>query len=475
MSAPADLWPFLLAGIVPVIQAAAAVHVLLHKRDTRAAVGWMGLIWLVPLIGAILYAFLGINRIQRKARTLRPEPAGYEDAIAGGPIAPRDVVAHLGPEARQFAGLARLGDAVTGRPLLGGNAVSCLVDGDEAYPAMLDAIRGARRSVALLTYIFDNDRVGTRFRDALREARARGVEVRVLIDDVGARYSRPSMVRALRRARVPVARFMPSAVPWRMPYFNLRNHRKIMVVDGHTAFTGGMNIRDEFWRAEAAGHDARDLHFRIQGPVVCEIQEVFAEDWTFTTGERLEGPAWFPDLARTGPVIARGISDGPDIDYEKLETVLLGALSRARSSVRILTPYFLTDQFLIRALAVADLRGVDVEVVLPEEGNLAMVQWASTAQLDLLVEKGVRVFASPPPFDHSKLMVVDGCWTLLGSANWDPRSLQLNFEFNVECYDRELGSRMEALFAERRDRSDEITLDELRDRSLPVRLRDSVA
>jgi cardiolipin synthase A/B len=299
--------------------------------------------------------------------------------------------------------------------------------------------------------------------------------VRVLVDDVGARYSRPRIARRLRRRDVRVAHFMPGLLPWRMPYFNLRNHRKIMVVDGRTAFTGGMNIRDEFWRGMDPHHFARDLHFRIEGPVVCEIQEAFAEDWTFTTGERLEGEAWFPTLASVGDVVARGIFDGPDIDYEKLETVILGALAVARRSVRILTPYFLPDPALLSALGVAALRGVDVEVVVPAENNLALVQWASAAQLDQMIEKGVRVYASPPPFDHGKLMVVDEYWTLVGSANWDPRSLQLNFEFNVECYDAALGASMTTLFAERRDASKPVTLEALHARPLPVKLRDGVA
>lgn len=475
MSALLDLWPFFLAAAIPIAQAAAAVHLVLRKRDVRAAVGWMGLIWLVPVVGVILYYLLGINRIRRKARSLRGERAGYDAWVAEGRPSGAELEAQLGPAAKSVAELVPLGDRVTGRPLLAGNAVTPLVDGDEAYPAMLEAIAGAGESITLLTYIFGNDGVGRRFLEALREAVQRGVEVRVLIDDVGAQYSTPSIVRALKRAGVPVARFMPTVLHWRMPYFNLRNHRKIMVVDGRLAFTGGMNIRAEFWRGEDLDHFARDLHFRLEGPVVSEIQEVFAEDWTFTTRERLEGRPWFPALEPAGSTIARGISDGPDVDYEKLETMILGAVGAAATSVRIITPYFLPDRVLIRALSIAAQRGVEVEVMIPEKGNLTLVQWASTAQLDQVLEKGVRVFASPSPFDHSKLMVVDGAWVLLGSANWDPRSLQLNFEFNVECYDRTLGERMEALFVERREHAREVTLEDVRARPLPAKLRDGVA
>lgn len=475
LSALAEMWPFLLAAMVPVLQAVAAVHVILRKRNVRSAVGWMGLIWLAPVVGVVLYAILGVNRIQRKAQALRRERAGYAEWIPGAAVDEPTLRSRLPPTSAHLASLVALGDRVCERPLLDGNEVVPLVDGAMAYPAMLEAIAGAERSVSLVSYIFDAGKVGERFVAALGEAVERGVEVRVLVDAVGARYSRPRIAGQLRRAGVRVAHFLPGLFPWRMPYVNLRNHRKIMVVDGRVAFTGGLNIRDEFWKGVAPNHYARDLHFRLEGPVVPEIQEAFAEDWTFTTGERLEGDVWFRTPATSGGALARGIMDGPDIDYEKLETMLLGALSVARNSVRILTPYFLPDPALLSALNVAALRGVEVEVIVPGKGNLALVQWASTAQLDQFLEKGGRVFAAPPPFDHSKLMVVDGCWTLIGSANWDPRSLQLNFEFNVECYDADLGAEMEQLFDERKASSTPVTLEVIRSRPFPVRIRDGVA
>ncbi len=470
-----DLWPFVLAATIPVLQAGATVHVILRKRDVRSAVGWVGLIWLAPVVGVIAYVTLGVNRIKRKAQALRVNRVDYNEWIPAAAVSEAELRETLPPDRAHLASLVPLGDRVCERPLLAGNRVIPLIDGQNAYPAMLEAIAGAERSIALVSYIFDAGEVGDRFVSALGNAVERGVEVRVLVDDVGARYSMPRIAGRLQRAGVRVAHFMPAMFPWRMPYFNLRNHRKIMVVDGQVAFTGGMNIRDEFWEGMNPGHFARDLHFQLEGPVVPEIQEAFAEDWTFTTGERLEGATWLPAPTSMGPVLARGISDGPDIDYEKLETVLLGALSVARDSVRIITPYFLPDPALLSALAVAALRGVEVEVLVPAKGNLSLVQWASTAQLDQLLEREVRVFASPEPFDHSKLMIVDGCWTLLGSANWDPRSLQLNFEFNVECYDPELGEAMDALFEERRNASAPITLDAVRGRSFPVKIRDGIA
>lgn len=476
MSLLRESWPYLLAAVIPAIQAAAAIHLILRKRNVRSAVGWMGLIWLTPLVGVILYAMFGINRIKRKARALRPQFVGYEGQV-GSMLVDEAGVRELMSPARcgHLAEIVRLGDRVTRRSLLIGNSVVPLVDGDVAYPAMIEAIDQATRSVTLQSYIFDSGEAGGRFSEALGRAVRRGVEVRVLIDAVGARYSEPRMARQLRRLDVPVAHFMPSSLPWRAPYFNLRNHRKLLVVDGAVGFTGGMNIRDEFWHEVDPDHFALDLHFRLEGPVVAALQEVFAEDWTFTTKERLDGDAWFPPLEHRGPTLARGISDGPDIDFEKLMTMLLGALGSAESSVRIMTPYFLPEPSLMTMLGITAMRGVDVQVLLPDKSNLALVQWASTAQLDQVIESGVQVFQSPPPFDHSKLMVVDAAWTLIGSANWDARSLQLNFEFNVECYDAELGARMDAFFADRVARARPLTLDDLNRRSFPVKIRDGVA
>jgi len=470
-----QVWPYLIGALVATSAIAASLHAIFTKRHVGAAVAWVGLIWLSPIVGAVLYLFLGINRIHRRASALRASAAPYRGTVAIPPVHGAELLHFLGGRFEHLLGMAKLSERVTVRPLLAGNRIEPLHDGDAAYPAMLAEIEEARESVSLATYIFDNDRAGRAFRDALAAAVARGVEVRVLIDAVGARYSFPSMVHALRRARIPTARFLPAVLHWRMPYFNLRNHRKILVVDGRIGFTGGINIREGHWLALDPRHPVRDLHFRLEGPVVAELQEVFAEDWTFATGELLEGERWFPALDAAGDSVARGISDGPDIDFEVLPSILLSALGAARESVRIATPYFIPDPNLITALNLAALRGVSVEILLPEKNNLVLVQWASTAYWPQLLEKGCRIFLSPAPFDHSKLMVVDGAWTLLGSANWDPRSLLLNFEFNVECFDPVFGDRMDDWLRARIAGSREVSLTEIRLRPLPVRLRDALA
>jgi cardiolipin synthase len=218
----------------------------------------------------------------------------------------------------------------------------------------------------------------------------------------------------------------------------------------------------------------QDLHFRIEGPIVSLMQEVFADDWAFCTGEVLHGDAWFPELEKRGEVLSRGVTSGPDADLQNLRKIFIGALTCAQNSIRIVTPYFLPDPAIIAAMNTAALRGVRVDLVLPSINNMKMVQWASTAPLTEILEQGCRVWLTPPPFDHTKLVLVDGVWSFLGSANWDPRSFRLNFEFNLETYDHQLAATLEALIEQKMEIARRLTLDDLNARSFPVKLRDGI-
>ena len=468
-------WLIFTAVIDLAIALVTSSHVVLKKRDTRAAIAWVGLIWLTPLIGSLLYWWLGINRIQRRARQRRSEPRCVQLPQTGQPC-PNDIIrATLEPHSIHLRSLVTLLDRITEQPLLAGNQIVPLVDGDESFPAMLAAIDSASKSISLTTYIFDHDAVGKLFLDALQRAVQRNVEVRVLIDDMGARYSWPTMVHALREAGIRCATFMPPLIPWKFQYTNLRSHRKGLVIDGQSGFTGGINIRIGHWLQKNPEHPVRDLHFRVNGPVVSQIQSVFAEDWLYCTGEILQDERWFPQISPAGTVLARGISDGPDEHFESFRHALLGAIASAETSIRVLTPYFLPDAALITALNVAALRGIAVDIVLPGENNILLVQWATTALLWQVVERGCRIWVSPPPFDHAKAVVVDDVVTFIGSSNWDPRSLRLNFEFNLECYSRELAAQIAGIIDERIQHARLLTLAELDGRSLAIRLRDGIA
>ena len=251
------------------------------------------------------------------------------------------------------------------------------------------------------------------------------------------------------------------------------DRKKILCIDGRLGFTGGLNIGAENLIETRPREPVRDTHFRVEGPLVAQLVEAFAEDWAFTTGEDLDGPSWFPDLPPRGTVTARVVTSGPDQDIEKIEMLILQAVGCARDSVTIMTPYFLPDDRLVTALALAAMRGVDVDIILPEHSNHVVVDWAVGAEIGPLLVAGCRIWRNPPPFEHSKLMTVDGLWCLIGSANWDTRSFRLNFELNVEIYDADIVQHLDRLMADKRQRR--FSSKELADRLMPVRLRDAGA
>lgn len=470
------VWPYLLVVGHVVLATSVTLHAVIRKPETGSVIAWVWLAWLSPMIGAIAYFCFGVNRIQRKALSLEIGeglPAECSPPILDDDYRIRNELIELCPD---LLGLAELGKNVTGKAILPGNQVELLRNGDAAYPSMIDAINKAEKSVALLSYIFDCDPVGDQFVVALKAAVERGVEVRVLIDSVGSDYSKPNMVGRLQAEGIVVAKFLPTRTFALFRYANMRNHRKILVVDGCIGFTGGTNIRISHALEMNPQVPVQCAHFRLEGPVVAHMREVFAIDWAFASGEAIQGDAWFPKIERSeGFVGARGVPDGPDEDFDQMSEVILGAISSAGQSIRIVSPYFIPDPSIVKALNVAALRGLSVDIVLPSDNNVALVEWASVMQLQELIEKGCRVCYSAPPFDHTKLLVIDGVWSLIGSTNWDPRSLRLNFEFNVECYSTALAEQLEDFIDEKIDGGRRLTLEQIERRSFPIRLRDGLA
>jgi cardiolipin synthase A/B len=438
----------------------ASAHALLHKRRPQSAFGWIAVCYALPFVGPLLYGLFGINRVKTRAQKLR----------AGRPEPPSPT--HVATAPQGLEALARLGFAVTGRPLTPGNSVDVLHDGEHTFPAMLAAIENARRRVFFSTYIFDAGPVGRQFVAALGAAAARGVDVRVLLDGVGELYSWPSVVPLLRAANVRVARFLPPRLWPPTISVNLRNHRKILAVDGAVAFTGGINVRDRYLAATSADRIV-DLHFRLAGPIVAQMDAVFAHDWQFATGE---GAAVEPSSQQGGgTALCRAISDGPETDFDRLTEVIVGAIGHAHERVAIMTPYFLPPRELIAPLQAAALEGVDVAVILPARNNLWYVHRATRHMLWELLQRGVRVYYQPAPFVHSKLFYVDDRYAQVGSANLDPRSLRLNFEMNVEVFDRGVVAELALHFEDVRRRSVEVTLADVDGRPLATKLVDGAA
>jgi len=447
-----------------------AIHALIYKRDPRAAFGWIAVCILLPLGGPVLYLLFGINRVRTHAARLLPRrfSPGFERGEVV--IQPQPLPADLAPG---YLPLARVGAGLSRHALLAGNHVEPLHNGEQAYPAMLEAIRGARDRVFLSSYIFDTDATGREFITALIAARARGVDVRVLVDGMGEWYSRPPARRLLRRGGVPVACFMPPHLLPPSLHLNLRSHHKQLIVDTHTAFTGGMNIGDRHLAARSDNPGrVVDVHFRLRGPVVDQLEDTFLDLWSFTTGEPRCAPG--PAPAPAGEMRCRVITDGPDEDLDRLTMLLVSAISLARDHVQIMTPYFLPPREIVAALQAASVRGVAVTLVLPAKNNLIYVHWATRNMLWELLTRGANVVYQPAPFVHSKLFIVDRRYALIGSANWDARSLRLNFELMVEVYDQPLATALGRHVDAAVSAGTPVSLAELDARSLPVRIRDSL-
>jgi cardiolipin synthase len=470
-------WPHILFVLSFVAGATAAIHAAMTKEEVRSAIGWVGICILSPIIGAGLYFIAGINRIRRTVISdrrallqgqIRAEFATFD---ATNEQVARDF-------GQRFGSMKTLGDNLTRHRLTTNNTIIALETGDEAYGAMLEAIAKAERGIMLETYIFDRDEIGRRFVAALIDAVKRGVEVRVLIDAVGARYSVPSVLGMLQDGGVTVDVFNGNVIMGlRLPYANLRTHRKILVVDGRVAFSGGINIRQAFSKEVTGDACALDTHFKMTGPVVADLFAIAAADWRFASGEGLEGPAWELELPTSEPgqqVLLRAVSSGPDRSLETNHKMLMGAFSVARTSIRIASPYFLPDRELISALVTAARRGVRVDIVVPSANNLMLVDRAMTAQFDQMLKDRCHIWRASGPFDHSKIMAIDGRWSYVGSSNIDPRSLRLNFEVDVEVFDTQFAEELERRIGSAIASATEVTLDGLRTRPFLVRLIERV-
>lgn len=473
MDLEAMVWPdgVAIALSVLIVQVLTTIHILYTKDEVRSAIAWSAIIWFAPVFGLLFYALFGISRIKRRAMAAR-QKRGLAPRVTPSGALPGPTITDIEPATEnRWASHDRLAARVAATELTTGNIITPLNGGRSAYDAMIEAIESAQKTIALTTYIFQADQAGRRFATALFRAKDRGVDVKVLVDAVGNLYGLKPVSNLLRRHGIDVATFNPARLSWRLAFFNLRTHRKLLIVDGAVGFAGGMNIRKHHLEDKDGVQKVQDTHFKLVGPIVQQMTETFADDWIFSNQAPLDEAVWIPGVsqARVG-MAARSIPDGPDEPFQKTAMIIESALASARDRVQIVTPYFLPEQSLIAALKQAALRGVIVDILIPEKNNLPFFSVTAMTGMRDLVKTGCRLFLSAPPFDHTKLMIVDGTWTLFGSSNWDARSLKLNFEFNVECYDQRFGEKMRTWIEPRFNAARRITEEELKNRPRSQRI-----
>ena len=452
----------------------AGIHALLNKRDSRSALGWMVVCVAVPGLGALAYLIFGMNRIANVARQWESRGLWHMGQTDMASVTPGDIRQYAaGFDAAIFDRLVLTGDRVCRRPLVPGCHIEILQDGTEAYPQMLAAIHNAKQNVYLCSYIFGSSGVGQDFINALADATARGLDVRVLIDGIGGLYCWPTAAYKLRKRGVRVSYFLPLLRNWYYTlHLNLRNHRKILVVDGRLGFTGGLNIHENNMAGQGQEALIHDLHFHVTGPIVGYLQDIFLKGWYFSTREHIQKVFYYDDSPK-GDMLCRAIPDGPHQQYALLQNILVAALGAAKSHIRIMTPYFVLGNTMRSAFNAAAFLGVNIEVILPESNNLRFVKGAVESLLPGLLQRGVTIYYRRGNFAHTKLFLVDDFVAYIGSSNLDMRSLHLNFEFNLEVFSQPLVAQLITHFETVKRQSWQITQTYLDNQGFWLKLRNA--
>ncbi len=449
--------------------------VLLQRRGRpTAALVWIMALLSMPYVGLILWWLIGRRHLaRRRARHLRASTTVSQLLEARALLAPPQ---QLPPGLPVPSGRAAPGLFAP----VGGNFVDVLVDGDAVYASLEEIIGSAQHHVHLLFYIWQNDATGRRFRDLLVAKARAGVEVRLLYDAVGSPGLNAAFLAPLRQAGARTGAFLPVRLSRRLT-LNFRNHRKIVVVDGQQAYTGGLNVGDEY------KGDWHDVGMRLHGPVVDQLQQVFADDWLFATGEDIVLPPYFGQhtrLLQAGVDLPLGedpaatcsvVASGPDQRHNLTHDTFVMAINEARERIWLTTPYFIPGPTLLTALRCAVYRGVDVRLLLPERNDVAIVKLAARSYYSELLSAGVRIFEYRPAVLHAKILVFDRELSVLGSANLDTRSFQTNFEVSCFIASRAANATLAGLFERDLAQSQEIVLEDLSPARTWDRLLESTA
>jgi cardiolipin synthase len=420
------------------------------KKEPTSALAWCLLVLFVPLFGAILFVLLGYQSVDRPLQRKKRHRRAYRGARA------EPQSAYDADLDATWEGMGRLADRLDAYPLTAGNKVTLYHEGATFFEALFAAVLAAKKHIHIEIYIFEYDAMGRMFLDALTAKAKEGVSVRLVYDAVGTRGLWWWRLSEFKKAGGKAVAFLPVSIFRRRFRVNLRNHRKIIVIDGRIAYTGGMNIGNEYVSKGKLGH-WRDTMIAVEGPAVASLQATFAEDWHFASGELLQEAELYPELIAAGDERVQVIQSGPDLDLKSIREVYFGAIFKARKSLWITTPYYIPDAGLRDALCLAGRSGIDVKLLLPLNADHTTVHYASRYYLPDLLEAGVEVYLYKKGFIHSKVWIADGQWASVGTANLDLRSLRLNFEVNCLIYSEPSITNLEDAF--RRDLKDSIRLD----------------
>lgn len=460
LGALADYWQEITtwtAVVDAVLMLVIVPWVLAIKKEAISAIAWCLLVIFVPIFGAVFFILFGYQSVHRPLKRKRRHRQSFRVRNPAGRHPVHSEAERAEDADDTWEGMGRLARRLDAYPVTAGNRLTFYHEGKPAFDDMLAAIRAAEHHVHVQFFIFQYDTLGRQFLDLLTEKAKQGVEVRLLYDAMGSRRIGWWRLRKLRRAGGRHEAFLPLSLLRRRIQVNLRNHRKILVVDGKVAFTGGLNIGDEYLgKNKRLGH-WRDTSLKVEGPAVESLQRIFIEDWDFAAGESLEGGAYFRAAPDAGEDTVQVIQSGPDQEVKAIRETYLAAIFKARKRLWITSPYYVPDQGLRDALCLSGLTGIDVRLILPYRADHTMVHYASLYYLRDILDAGVKVYLYTNGFVHSKVWLADGQWASVGTANLDNRSLLLNFEVNCLIYSPRAVAELEEQF--KQDIKDSIRLD----------------
>jgi cardiolipin synthase A/B len=354
--------------------------------------------------------------------------------------------------------------ALLGPPLVNGNRAAVLVNGEQIFPAMLEALRGARKTITFEMYIYWSGRIGQEFADVLSERARAGVKVHVLLDGVGSGKIDERYIDQMKQAGVQLERYNPPRF-YTIGRLNNRTHRKLVVIDGAIGFTGGVGIADQWTGNAQDPQHWRDTHFRIEGPAVAQMQSAFMDNWTEVTGDVLHGEDYFPPIKSVGSHLAQIFTSSPGGASDSMQLMYVLSIAAARRSIALSASYFVPDDVEVKTLVEALRRGVKVRIIVPGPHiDTSIVRRASRARWGELLEAGAEIYEYEPTMFHCKVMVVDDVWTSVGSTNFDNRSFAVNDEANLNIYDRDFARLQVRIFEQDLERSRRIALEEWRNR-----------
>ncbi len=434
-------------------------YIIHEKREPVKALAWIGVIAFVPIAGLAMYVMVGRNHRKEKIFNHKEiKDLEYFDKISGEQLKNINSQTEIKKEV-----VVKHKDIITlllnnsKTVLTTRNRVTVLNNGKQTFNSILASLRGAESSIHLEYYIFENDRIGSKIAKILMNKARSGVEVRFIYDDVGSWGLSPSFIYKLKKAGVKVSCFMPVVFPWLTSKINYRNHRKIIVVDGSVAFTGGLNVADRYLRRGRTGR-WRDTHLKIEGEAALMLQAVFVTDWYFLhRKELLTQPKYFPPHEIKEGVALQIVSSGPDSDWASIMQAFFAAITKANDHIYISSPYFLPNQAILTALKVAALSGIDVRIMIPSRSDSKIVYWATRSYIGELLNAGIKIYLYKAGFNHSKLIMIDGEFSSVGSANMDIRSFEDNFEVSALIYDVEITTQLETSFVKDLNVSEMVT------------------